>query len=585
MKTFITLFASIFLVNYAVAQNTGVNSLTINVKNHKINLSKLALSQPIQIKFDSCQYLPTKKIRIAYTYKAQTKGLHDMDCDSSIRFSLPELTGGKITEVIELVFRTDVKEPNDNKFLFSIRIDHDGKILSQGSDQPGDAEPMISDFDFVDPAILNAVILPATASSKYPRIEYDPCNNAFEVYNDGTQTKRNFIRYKNKITDNRGLTFFVNNFNTLKYNIAIGKEFITNHTEVPELFSSVKGIATTTLAAADEESYEQQIQDQLSLIIKLGKDLKQYLTKKMNETDCGGLSTFEAEKASIIGNVKSKFSIPPAAAQLPFDKEYQRLKSQYISSVKTPDFNVKEFNKIFSANYQLPITPDSIVRETRNLLTLLVSTKFEFQYNVPQLENADKIVFKVSINPKPDTNGSIHMTDELIEIPIRGGWKMDFSTGFYYSSIKNEQFGLRDVKLGDSVVAKDIVNEQGKNFGKHTAGVNALMHLYPRMSSFQPALTFGVGKSLDLNYSLLVGASILLGRDNHFVISGGLNYSNVKVLSNGNLDDKNSRLRVGKDVTAVNTYNQFKRGGFISITYALSAKKIQTAEAEKNGDK
>src|SRR5690606_15641530 len=171
-----------------------------------------------------------------------------------------------------------------------------------------------------------------------------------------------------------------------------------------------------------------------------------------------------------------------------------------------------------------------------------VNTKFHYQYSIPQLQNADKIIFNISINPKKNMEGAIHMTDELIEVPLRGGWKIDFSTGFYYSNVKNREFGLKDVIRGDTLSAKEIIDEGVKNAGRHTAGITALMHIYPRVGSVQPSLTFGVGKSLDLNYSFLFGGSLLLGKDNRFAISSGFNFSNVKTLSNKYLNVDNTRM-------------------------------------------
>lgn len=128
----------------------------------------------------------------------------------------------------------------------------------------------------------------------------------------------------------------------------------------------------------------------------------------------------------------------------------------------------------------------------------------------------------------------------------------------------------------DSLIGKDIVIEDA---GK-TGGVTALMHVYPRLSNvIQPSLTFGVGTSLDLNYSPLFGGSIMFGRENRFALSGGYNFSNVKVVSakypiNGHFE------RLKPDVVTLDTYNRFKRGGFLSVTYSLGlTKKTQEATA------
>jgi hypothetical protein len=243
-----------------------------------------------------------------------------------------------------------------------------------------------------------------------------------------------------------------------------------------------------------------------------------------------------------------------------------------------PDYN---FNKEIQDLYTLLVTPDSLVNETRKLINFLFSTRFEYQYNVPKLENADAIIFTLNIKPKQGMTGSINVVDQKIKVPIRWGLKVDFSTGLYYSNVRSNMYALKnvyDATKPDSVIGKDIINEQDGEKGR-TGGVTALMHVYPRLGSFQPAITFGVGGSLDLNYSLLFGGSILFGRENRFGLSGGFNFSSIKVLSNKYYDN-GVLIRQKPDVTTVDTYNTMERGAFLSFTYSLGlTKKTQDVSA------
>jgi hypothetical protein len=107
------------------------------------------------------------------------------------------------------------------------------------------------------------------------------------------------------------------------------------------------------------------------------------------------------------------------------------------------------------------------------------------------------------------------------------------------------------------------------------------MHVYPRLGAVNTGPTFGVGLSLDLNYSLLLGWSLLLGQRNRVALSGGLNYSSVKVLSENYQEIDGKKLLPGS-TTEVNRYNITKQGYFLSLTYSFGLSNKQQEIIQKD---
>lgn len=131
---------------------------------------------------------------------------------------------------------------------------------------------------------------------------------------------------------------------------------------------------------------------------------------------------FEKEKAGIAKNIRTAFSIPVATKPLAFNSEYEKAKSTLIIEKKkgNKDYSSQQFNEEIRKLYSLKVIPDTLVFETSKLLNFLFSTKFEYQYNVPKLDNVDEITFTLNIKPKKGTNGSINVIDKKITVPMKG---------------------------------------------------------------------------------------------------------------------------------------------------------------------
>jgi len=327
---------------------------------------------------------------------------------------------------------------------------------------------------------------------------------------------------------------------------------------VPDLFTSVTGlfkpVAAAALQAAPDAKLvaaQADLTTQLSMIYKLDRDLKAYLLLKLNSPDCNGLSGFDEERKAIIQDIISTFKI--TGPRLNFNETYVTDKNQIISITKTtdPTYSTDKFNTDYQKTYRMSISPDSLIRETSGLIGTLQTTEFQFQYNVPQLQNADKIVFTLNIKPKTGTNGSIYTTSSSLELPIRYGWKIDFSTGFFYTNISSTKYGFLDNTdhATNTVTSRSVVSENGS--GKGTVGIDALMHVYPRLGHLQPSLVLGVGSGTDFNYSLLTGLGAVIGKENRLALSTGISFNNVSTLSSRYFDNNGNKVNVAATETKI----------------------------------
>lgn len=91
--------------------------------------------------------------------------------------------------------------------------------------------------------------------------------------------------------------------------------------------------------------------------------------------------------------------------------------------------------------------------------------------------------------------------------------------------------------------------------------------------------SLGVGASTNLDYSLLLGGGLMLGKKNRIAISAGWSWNNVKELSNQYINDAGGFIRQNRDVIDLKMNKTIKQRGFFSITYSFGFKKPQQAAA------
>lgn len=169
--------------------------------------------------------------------------------------------------------------------------------------------------------------------------------------------------------------------------------------------------------------------------------------------------------------------------------------------------------------------------------------------------------------------------EKNIEIAIlnRSGFKIDFSTGVFING-GNKDFMQRDYyyKAIDSSSVSIQTYDRGK---RALLSIGALMHLYFRNScKVNAGLSLGVSTTTGFDaLNFHAGPSIMIGRKDRIVISGGITFKESKVLADGR--------ELGVTYTksdlpeAPPTVGRFPISGwFISLTYNWS--KLVSKKAE-----
>jgi hypothetical protein len=177
-------------------------------------------------------------------------------------------------------------------------------------------------------------------------------------------------------------------------------------------------------------------------------------------------------------------------------------------------------------------------------------------------------------------------TDSEIEIPILGGLKVDFSTGLVGSNLVDKSFvslnsdpRIDTIRISDDEIRVDTVGMKKliqENSEKFQVGFGVFAHFYPRLTPYlNLAITTGFIIRDNLAFQFPVGLSALIGRQSRIVISGGLTFGQMNVLS--------AKYQEGVPVEAseiVNlsdnqfTVSQTNMGVFLGLSYNFA--KIRT---------
>lgn len=391
----------------------------------------------------------------------------------------------------------------------------------------------------------------------------------------------------------KGVQFRIENLNTFKYDIGSSTSFESYNETEPEQFKNfytgVSGLVSLQ-STAEERPDTQAVLEVLGEILKLNQDLSQYFQAKKHYPVFISADDFNKERDEIQKNIQQKFGLQSG---FDFESKYKQIRDVYIEAkggkYKEETFD-SEFGKLGSDG-KIKTSAGNLVTETRNLLYKLNYASFSYTSPTIELENADELIIKLSITPREGVPKDYDLPEGKIKIPIYGGFKIDFSTGFYYSSLRSKKFGLKpftaDPTNTDSVKRNEIFEEEVGSISG-TFGVTALMHAYRRCKGpVGWAGTLGVGAAPNLNYSILLGGSVLFGRKNRLVLSGGANFSSVRALSNA-YENVNGSMVVNESVTEVPLYSRVKFGYFLSLTYNIggvtpSAQEI-TAPVETSDD-
>lgn len=284
--------------------------------------------------------------------------------------------------------------------------------------------------------------------------------------------------------------------------------------------------------------------------------------------------------------------------EYPFVKKPEKLLTAFNSNYRNFKTNLQLYSLSQIVIDKFEKDPKKVAESTNNLKSEIESIKKkvdEYDYNqlfqnisklFSELKNEnnyfivsdpvqakkDIINYSISISPRKGIESLTAMESRKFttEVPIKGGIKIDFSTGLTISSGLYDRTYNMTVSSNDS--SKSIISlNNNNNIG--TLSLAALMHVSKRTSAcFKPGLTFGLGLNTTeiKEAQIYIGASGILGTQERFIFTIGASMANVDYLKpEFNLDQEILTERLSNDITEKTS----RVGFFIGFSYNLTNKK------------
>lgn len=352
-------------------------------------------------------------------------------------------------------------------------------------------------------------------------------------------------------------SFSVVNINPFRDSVIVSHATADYNTEVPGLFNQA------FFSAGKTTGVDSLVPFLLADVFALGQQINAIITALKNTRECDDIcNIIQQTKNETEKYFRPKYSFDPKKALVTNIADY-----------------LQNINDVYK---------DSVSAILKDYLAFY-SVKNYFNYNIPQIQNVDEYIFTLSVLPKAGAQLNTIVDHQPISVRTLGGFKFDFSSGLFVTGLRDQRFTLRPDSTvisnsfgGDSIVynrRNEIIPQSDDK--KVDFGVAALMHFYPRLSTWgNVGISLGAGLSIgpDPAIRYLGGASLLLGRSGRFILTYGCAAGYVDVLADGYQNLQFTSLGDKKAMTK----KSFKTRGFWGLTFniPLFKSKVNTAEAK-----
>jgi hypothetical protein len=238
---------------------------------------------------------------------------------------------------------------------------------------------------------------------------------------------------------------------------------------------------------------------------------------------------------------------------------------------------IKAAKKLIDDGHQL-ITEDNYLKLIDDVYTLqeAMSIAKSFTVTSPPVQiEGDVVAFDIKAAPVKVNDLLNHTAEKSfkVEIPTKGGLKVDFSVGPVFSfgrSAKDDLYFL------EPNIAKDSVTLTSRsNNNVVSPGIAAMMHAYGRTGrSAALGGCFGVGANVEnfdnVKASFYLGGSAIFGKRQKLAVSAGFSFLKVARLKETEFETRKYKIDAIKlsDVTE----KVFKLSGFLSVSYNLTTR-------------
>lgn len=340
------------------------------------------------------------------------------------------------------------------------------------------------------------------------------------------------------------------NGNPLKYNYTISEApvtFFMNSNEFNNKFVSGENQDSLVLLKYDSYTYEDLLKENKKLkdkLYDLDLFLDKFKLKNINEESLG--EDFIKTRDSLFIKLKT-LNLKAELNRSSFEKGIYTFRSgqeKVIEGIIKENIDKsQEMLKSFEKKYFFK----------NDFYTLPVDI---------QGKNADAIEFTIKRFNK-ETNQEDEAFTGKYKVWITGGLKIDISAGVFLTSLFDRQYETRDAVSGTT-----LKNISLKNHGQYDFAFGSTINTSFRLNSWiQPQINFGAIFTQNQKFQMILGAGAILGREERWILSGGLSMGVVDRLADGFQNGGSYDLGASGQIPIV---KQFKFGHFIGITYNLS---------------
>lgn len=227
------------------------------------------------------------------------------------------------------------------------------------------------------------------------------------------------------------------------------------------------------------------------------------------------------------------------------------------------------FEKDFKA-----LDGNKLIGQIMFLRTMVDPANFTIIYETHSIaENADYIKYSFEFKPTSSNNtfAPASRADLELAFQIHEGAKFDISSGFVLD------FGLTDPsfyfdKTADASGAKVYVRK-GKDLGNVNPSIAVFLNGYKRTSTnFKLGGALGVGLSNTARFRLYAGPSVIIGRKERVVVSGGVSIGAISRLADGYKEDMELDNNASLPNEVPTVLDHYKPGAYIGIGFNLTGK-------------
>jgi len=336
---------------------------------------------------------------------------------------------------------------------------------------------------------------------------------------------------KKETNINRNICFEVININPLVNSVTVNNSVVNRNTELESKFAgylsgktdSVKQTKTVPSQATHKDSTTEATLDNF---ITLSVELQYFYAKKLSDP-FPNLGLYKQELEFIKGNISSKL----------FIKEVIDIKSILEKGAQLIIDSLTNKDKVPQYEKAVQISAD-LINKLDNIDYTIITGPIESGNN-------DEIDFDVTIK-----KGDVNVVDPTrYSVMLSGGFKADFSVGFYLTGLTDNLFALKSEEVYDTTFypknfgktdsildiskvqkQKIIKDDQGKNY----IGMMLLGHFYPRTGyRANLAVTAGFGIDAGLSSRYLLGGSLIWGYEKRIIFTAGCVWGKKKDLASG----------------------------------------------------